>query len=246
MKTLVINEVTEEFCSDDRHVSDFGRICLRIQLKKVCKKVLEHNLDVSRVKAALRHANGVPLEYCPRVKMKRTVDTTLRFGSLVKSRFVQSLCSVLVLLVAVYGRQWHHLLSGRCALANNYFVMEMTRPVTDCDICRDVRGFVVLENPSKEEFARYAYTGQPVVVRGATDHWSALKTFSFDFFREIYTRIPDAYESVENECQFFPFRTDFRRLSEVFAMPEERVRMTGVESKPWYIGWYVNAALNQC
>ena len=246
MKTLVINRVSEELCSDDQQVSDFGRICLKIQLKKVRKKVLEHNLNVSRVKAELRHANAVPLEYCPRVKMKTAVNKTFSISSVIKNRFVQSLCSVFVLLVAVYGRQWDHLLSNRCALANNYFVMEMSRPVTDCDICRNVKDFVILDNPSKEEFARYAYTGQPIVVRGATDHWSALKTFSFEFFRKIYSEIPDAYESVENECQFFPFRTDFRRLSEVFEMPEERVRMSGDEPKPWYIGWYVNTTINQC
>ena len=248
MKTLVINKSIEKICSDGEDVCDFNRICLKIQLKKVRKKVLEHNLNVDRVKRALKAMKTV--ESCPKVKMKSNSETNfwdyLDIKSIIRSRFVQSLCSLLMLLIAIYVKQWDHLLSSRCAVANNYFVMEMTRPVTNCDICRNVNQFVILENPSKAEFAKYAYTGQPILVRGATDHWSAIETFNFNFFRKIYSETPNAYESVEEECQFFPFKTDFSRLSEVFEMPEERVGMSGTDSKPWYIGWYVNKVINQC
>ena len=239
MKTLVLNKSIEELYSDGEDVCDFNRICLKIQLKKVRKKVLEHNLSVERVKKALKDIKK-KTEGSPKVKMKTSFEhfwDYLSIKSLIRSRFVQSLCSLLMLLIAIYVKQWDHLMSSRCALNNNYFVMEMTRPVTNCQICRNVTQFVILNNPSKAEFAKYAYTGQPILVRGAIDHWSALKTFNFDFFRKIYSETPDAYESVENECQFFPFKTDFNRLSEVFEMPLERVRMSGTDPKPWYIGW---------
>ena len=248
MKTLVLNKSIEELYSESEDICDFNRIYLKIQLKKVRKKVLEHNLNVERVKKALKTIKTV--ECCPKVKMKATKEMHffdyLSIKSVIRSGFVQSLCSLLLLLIAIYVKQWDHLMSSRCALANNYFVMEMTRPVTNCDICRNVNQFVILEAPTKEEFALYAYTGQPILVRGATDHWSALKTFNFDFFRKIYSSTPFAYESVEEECQFFPFKTDFNRLSEVFQMPKERVWMSGPESKPWYIGWYVQIVINQC
>ena len=229
MKTLVINKSIELY-SDGEDVCDFNTICLKIQLKKVRKKVLEHNLNVDRVKTALKTINAIDWSECyPKVKMKTNSETHfsdyLSIKSIIKSRFVQSLCSLLMLLIAIYVKQWDHLISSRCAVANNYFVMEMTRPVTNCDICRNVNQFVILEKPSKEEFA--------------------IKTFNFNFFRKIYSETVDAYESVEEECQFFPFKTLFNRLSEVFEMPEERVHMNGVDSKPWYIGWYVNNVINQ-
>ena len=240
MKTLVINENFEH------HINSENVCDLRICLKKVYQKVLEHNLNVDSVKSALRdrHKNSCDsYDSCPKVKLKANFPTILNqnnnisLKSVIRRRFVQSLCSLLVLIIAIYVKRWDHLMSSRCAIANNYFVMEMTRPPTDCSICRNVNSFVILDRPTKAEFARHAYTGHPILVRGSTDHWSARNTFSFDFFRRIYTEIPDAYESVENECQFFPFKTEFSRLSEVFSMPEERVRMSGHNWKTWYIGW---------
>jgi len=241
METLVINKDCKVSESYDINLQ---KVCLKRHLKKVYKKVLENNLNVKAVKKALRNRKTL-YESQPKVKMKeemseKCLSYEVMAKRLVGNRFVQSLCSLMVLIIAIYVRRWDHMMSSRCVVSNNYFVMEASRPPTDCQICRNVDRFLILENTTKEEFAKYAYTGQPILVRGATHHWSALKTFSFDFFHEIYSQTPGAYESVEHECQFFPFKSEFNHLSEVFAMPEDRVRMSPMSpysSKPWYIGW---------
>lgn len=126
---------------------------------------------------------------------------------------------------------------SRCIIDNNYFLMEMTRPIADCKICKDVENFIVLENVSKEEFSLYAYLGHPLLVKGGCLNWTALDVFDFDFFKSLYSSTPGAFESVEDECQFFPFRTTFLSLYEVLSMPEERAKMTSPDAETWYIGW---------
>ncbi|XP_054159823.1 uncharacterized protein LOC128958033 [Oppia nitens] len=251
METLVISKSYSKTLQTSSHINsnhvingvNIDKVYAKQKLCKLYKKVLANNLNVNIVKKMLR--NRRTYECFPKVKMKDNFcynytnissDLSL-FKYLINSRFLQSLFSLMIVIITIYVRQWDHLISSRCALYNNYFVMEMTRPPTNCDICRNVNQFLVLENITKDEFAKYAYNGQPIVVRGASKHWSALKTFSFDFFRQIYSQNPGAYESIERECQFFPFKTQFNHLSQVFAMPEERVRMTEQMSKPWYIGW---------
>ncbi|XP_023231587.1 uncharacterized protein LOC111631561 [Centruroides sculpturatus] len=129
------------------------------------------------------------------------------------------------------------LFKSRCAVPNNYLVMEITRPLTDCKICRDVDRVIVFENVTKATFAKYAYSGKPMLVRGATTNWTALNYFNFSFFKQLYENVDDAYQSVEEECQFFPYKTDFLSLEAVFDMPEEQAYMTGPNAKTWYIGW---------
>ncbi|KFM65238.1 hypothetical protein X975_05541, partial [Stegodyphus mimosarum] len=67
--------------------------------------------------------------------------------------------------------------------------------------------------------------------------WNALNVFNYNFFKELYNSTEGAYRSVEEECQFFPFRTKFLSLREVFNMPEERAYMTSSDAETWYIGW---------
>lgn len=126
---------------------------------------------------------------------------------------------------------------NRCIIENNYFLMEMTRPITDCKICENIDNFTVLRNVTQEEFSHYAYLGHPLLVKGGCLNWAALEVFNFDFFKKLYSSTPGAYESVEDECQFFPFRTTFLSLQEVLNMPEGRAKMVAPDSEAWYIGW---------
>lgn len=143
---------------------------------------------------------------------------------------------VLALILAVLFENKDRLKS-RCAIGNNYLVMEMTRPVTNCDICRETREVTILDNVTKTGYDRYAYAGRPVLVKRAIEDWPALRTFSFDFFKELYNRTKGAYDSVREECQFFPFKTDFISLEEVFNMPVSRARQMTSEEVTWYVGW---------
>lgn len=69
-----------------------------------------------------------------------------------------------------------------------------------------------------------------------TGNWPALKTFSYEFFAELYDSTPGAYHSVEDECQFLPFKTSFLSLQQAFHMNTERAQLKS--GQPWYIGWY--------
>lgn len=124
-----------------------------------------------------------------------------------------------------------------CAVWNNFVIMELSRPATNCDMCKDVTDVLVFHNVTKENFSKYAYSSRPMLVTGATTNWLALQTFSLEFFRKIYEENAGAYESVEEECQFFPFRTKFLSLKEALNMPSSRASMDSENEELWYIGW---------
>lgn len=148
----------------------------------------------------------------------------------------KSLCAIIAVVAAVIVEDWSNIVASRCLVSNNYFVMEVTRPLSNCSMCEHVSGFIGLRNPTRAEFARYAYSGSPLIVHNATASWAALHTFDFDFFKDVYSNTRGAHRAVEEECQFFPFRTGFASLRDVFNMPEERVRQLN-GSRSWYIGW---------
>lgn len=126
--------------------------------------------------------------------------------------------------------------STRCLIPNNYLVWEFTRPVSNCDFCRGVNSAIVLDNITKEEFEKYAYSSKPIIVKKAASHWMASKVFSLQFFHSLYEQINGAYESVEEECQFLHFQSNFANLREVFYMSYQRaMNLPGEDS--WYIGW---------
>lgn len=124
----------------------------------------------------------------------------------------------------------------RCLLPNNYLVWEFTRPRTTCDYCRDVEAPLILPNLTKEEFRSYSYSSRPMIIKNAIYDWPARKEFTLEFFRNLYERIEGAYESVEEECQFLHFKSNFANLREVFAMSKDRALHREGED-PWYVGW---------
>lgn len=124
-------------------------------------------------------------------------------------------------------------LGVRCVIPNNYFVWEATRPVTDCGMCANLSRVIELDNCDREQFADFAYTSQPIVIRNAAQNWSAVN-FNFAFFKQLFADIADSYETIEEDCQFLSFKTDFLGLRDVFNMTDDRVR--GRE-RPWYVGW---------
>ena len=135
----------------------------------------------------------------------------------------------------------------------------MFRPIESCEMCSNLNEIQRVENISKEDFLNdYAYTGVPVVITGAISNWTALKVFNFNFLKDLYTKreekptknspnmntmenvfnsIVSTREEVTQEkdvCQFFPYKTKFRDLSEVF-----KLQMSDENEwpHPWYVGW---------
>ncbi|XP_011642158.1 uncharacterized protein LOC105430338 [Pogonomyrmex barbatus] len=124
----------------------------------------------------------------------------------------------------------------RCLLPNNYLVWEFTRPISNCDYCRDVESPLILQNLTKQEFRFYSYSSRPMIIKNAAYDWPARKEFTLDFFRNLYEHTEGAYESVDEECQFLHFKSNFANLREVFAMSEDRaLHREGEDS--WYVGW---------
>ena len=123
-----------------------------------------------------------------------------------------------------------------CLVNVNEIFGEMTRKLTNCSLmCEGLANIPRVSNLSKEEFVlKYAYSGRPVVVEDAATNWSALRTFNFTFFRKIHQKNKDAYQINEEECQFFPYKTEFATLEEALKMPKERAEW---KAEPWYIGW---------
>lgn len=116
--------------------------------------------------------------------------------------------------------------------------LDMFRPPVDCQICKNVTSVDRVRNISPKDFLeKYAYTGRPVVIEDGMANWTAQDYFSFDFFKEIYSPDSPVMKGRDPQCQFFPYKTSFQSLEEVFKMPDKDAKMEG---KPWYIGWYVN------
>ncbi|XP_052133031.1 uncharacterized protein LOC127752255 [Frankliniella occidentalis] len=150
-------------------------------------------------------------------------------------------CVVLVgLILAVLGLFSEDIvntaLGVRCVVPNNFLVWEATRPIADCNICRGITDVLQLHNVSRLEFEKYAYSYQPILVKGAAADWPAIRTFSYDYFKKLYESTEGAYESVEDECQLLTFKTEFLSLKDVFSMSRSRVLNLDGE-QPWYIGW---------
>ena len=152
-----------------------------------------------------------------------------------------------------------------CALVAPEIASIMFRPINDCSMCANLKEIQKIESTvSKEEFLReYAYTGIPVVISGAISNWTALNSLNFQFLKELYAKKEDTsahrnasipntiMESVFNSivstpqevmreqekdvCQFFPYKTKFRDLSEVLAMELDEDNQWPVY--PWYVGW---------
>ena len=122
-----------------------------------------------------------------------------------------------------------------CLVPATETYLDFFRPPVDCSICEDVDTVDVVTNLTKDEFVeKYAYTGRPVLIRNGSKNWTASSHFSFEFFKNIYPQNSPILQSADKDCQFFPYRTKFESLGEVFDMPESMAKMEG---QPWYIGW---------
>uniref|UniRef100_A0A1I8FAC1 hydroxymethylbilane synthase n=1 Tax=Macrostomum lignano TaxID=282301 RepID=A0A1I8FAC1_9PLAT len=92
--------------------------------------------------------------------------------------------------------------------------MQLLRPVVpDCNFCRNLTAVPRRSNLDPAEFQRESSTLARVPV--------------------VVTDVCTAPASAEEEhCQFFPYKSEFANLGQVFAMPEAQARM-----EPGYVGW---------
>ena len=112
---------------------------------------------------------------------------------------------------------------------------EAVTPIVDCAICEGVTSAPRLTNLSMDDFIRnYAYTSKPILVEGAVSNWSAVKVFSYDYFKSLYMQAPESLEEDNDKGQFFAYGSNIRDLKELFSLPSEVATMA---TEKWYIGW---------
>ena len=150
-----------------------------------------------------------------------------------------------------------------CAFVLPDFTNTVTRPLDDCGMCRNLSEIKRVKKINKKEFIeKYAYSGIPVIITDSINDWPGLRTFNFDFFRELYlnlekkkfkkTRTMEHKNSSENlersssfieseiqvdsklTCQFFSYKSKFKNLIQVFEMKRTK---DGTWQMPWYVGW---------
>ena len=108
-------------------------------------------------------------------------------------------------------------------------------PFINCDMCRGLLGAPRLSNLSKDDFIRnYAYTGRPILVEGAALNWSAVQTFSYDYFKSLYLSVPSSLDEDFSTPQFFSYSSNIKDLRDLFSLPNE---VASMETEKWYIGW---------
>lgn len=130
----------------------------------------------------------------------------------------------------------NYVLGVRCLVPNNYIIWEGTRPLSDCQFCINTTSPIILHNLTQDEFAKYAYTSKPIVIKKAFLHWPAINYFDFNFFKNLYDSIENSYQSVDEECQFLHFKSNFISIKDVFEMSTARVN-NEPDEKSWYVGW---------
>lgn len=148
----------------------------------------------------------------------------------------------MILLVSIFSKSNYFsaaiqfLFGIRCIFPNNYFIWEATRPISDCNFCINVTKPIILGNITKDDFFPYSYSSKPIVMQKAFLHWPALNKFSLEYFKSIYNKTEDGYKSVDEECQFLHFKSDFISIQDVLSMSEERAQNPQTDSS-WYVGW---------
>ncbi|XP_033342463.2 uncharacterized protein LOC117229780 [Megalopta genalis] len=141
---------------------------------------------------------------------------------------------ILLIFAWILGQLlWNHVRvarDDRCLAGLPSFTQKIFRPAEDCSICRDVQQVDRISNVVPGTFEeRYAYSGRPVVVTDATTNWTAPGIFSFAFFKSLY-------DGENANCQFFPYKTGFKGLQDVFNMSASR-SLLEKGTEPWYVGW---------
>ena len=148
-----------------------------------------------------------------------------------------SLIIAVLLGTSGYGSNfWRNLGDEYCLIDHTLSTLEISRPIANCSMCKDLKSVPRVENISQGEFLVYhAYTGVPLVVTNVTSKWTAFKVFDFKFLKKLYNISKSGRPGEVNEgCQFFPYLTNFKNLRELFEMSESRAEL---QEDQWYVGW---------
>lgn len=131
---------------------------------------------------------------------------------------------------------FEYILSTRCFVPMGCLSWEVGRPISSCRRCSGLQAPVVLEGSvARGDFEPFAYSSQPIIVKGAARHWEAIKSLNYSFLKDIYQRVPGAIDSVIDDCQFLHFKSNFVTLREVFQTVKGEEPLD--DGTKWYVGW---------
>ena len=154
------------------------------------------------------------------------------------------LVGVLAAVVGVRGGVYKRNLirvarNTRCLVRNNLVVKEFVRPVYDCELCRNISRIERIPNISRQEFLeKYAYSTVPVVIAGAANGWKAMDSFSYLYFKNLYTKDFEVMNAIVHGCQFINWGYHYDSLEEVFNMTDAKTKLEpGPGDDSWYVGW---------
>lgn len=182
------------------------------QLQKFIRKIEKLNVDVTKL-SAVRNRNSLKMSW-------KYLSTG--FGILFTAILLLS-------NIKLYR-------SGNCLISMPNALSHAFRKPENCDFCQNVTEIVRVANIVSTEFERnFAYNARPVIVTDATVNWTASNTFDFWYFQRVY-RSADESNGDELNCQFFPYKTEFKTLREALSIPTERVNYEH-GTQPWYFGW---------
>ena len=175
--------------------------------------------------------SGVPLSVIQTLCDNQQAVPSKSFKYIVKFFVLLPVCVGILCFVLVEGNfeEWE------CLLEQNEITMEISRPLFDCHYCEQVHSVPIFTDISAEDFEQYyAYTGIPIVVAQGAKQWSATRTFSVKFFKEVYHSNPEYLSMANEECQFIPYLTAWENLGDALNMSDDQAVLNGDQ---WYIGW---------
>ena len=204
--------------------SSFASVAMEEEVSTLIDDAVKANMTKDEIKRLL----GID-----RRKFKKKTETV---WICLISAAITVICAVLF-TNSEYGESFFRDLADEyCLVDHTLSSLEVSRPITNCSMCQDLKSVTRMDNISQDEFRRhYAYTGVPLVVTNATRKWTAFKVFDFKFLKKLYNMSKSDKAGAVNEgCQFFPYLTNFKSLKEVFEMSEQRAEL---QEDQWYVGW---------
>ncbi|XP_022089322.1 bifunctional arginine demethylase and lysyl-hydroxylase PSR-like [Acanthaster planci] len=205
--------------------------------EKLCQKLTEEITKLKEKSCGRGLSNAEVVDFLTRLRHPRREPAGI--GAKVRWLALTVFFPIAVGLLLIYARHEivAYFVEDPCLIGSNFILSEVGRPLASCELCRNLTAVPVYDTITPAEFvAKHAYNIRPALITGATTTWTAMETFSFNYFKELYTSHPEALQAVEEECQFFPYNTEFTSLEEAFKMSPERAALKEGE-RNWYFGW---------
>ncbi|XP_003382910.1 PREDICTED: uncharacterized protein LOC100641282 [Amphimedon queenslandica] len=144
------------------------------------------------------------------------------------------LLPLVLLLSSLYSQLQLLIQKDPCLLAQP-MLHDFATKIIDCNSCVNITNAVTINSISVMDFMNnHATSLQPVLMKGAASNWPAMSIFSYEYFKGLYTKNPEAVTHDREEGQFFPYSSGIFTLDEFLSLDNETASFKG---KKWYIGW---------